>query len=188
MSEPPPLPDGFAVGHWSDPDGRRPAAPSVIPPPETPGGVGVHGGGPGTRETDTLGPLANAEEANAILITGGSAFGLAAADGVARWLEEHERGYLTPGGRVPLVPAAVIYDLPRQGDPRRGPAPRRATRPARRPRRGAGARARSGPGPARRSARSSAASARRGPARLRGARTGTGQTVAAIAAVNAAAT
>ena len=121
MTEPPPLPEGFAVGHWSDLAGGT-GCTVVIPPPETPGGVCVHGGGPGTRETDTLGPLANASEANAILITGGSAFGLAAADGVVRWLEEHERGYFTPFGRVPLVPAAVIYDLPSgEGNVRPGP-------------------------------------------------------------------
>jgi L-aminopeptidase/D-esterase-like protein len=57
-----------------------------------------------------------------VLITGGSAFGLAAADGVVRWLEEQGRGYLTPYGRVPLVPAAVIYDLPSgEGKVRPGP-------------------------------------------------------------------
>lgn len=111
MTEGVPLPDGFEVGHWSDPDGGT-GCTVVLSPPESRGGVCVHGGGPGTRETDTLRPLANAQEANAVLITGGSAFGLAAADGVVRWLEEHERGYLTPYGRVPLVPAAVIYDLP----------------------------------------------------------------------------
>jgi L-aminopeptidase/D-esterase-like protein len=116
-----PLPDGFAVGHWSDPAGGT-GCTVVLPPAETRGGVCVHGGGPGTRETDVLGPLANAQEANAVLLTGGSAFGLAAADGVVRWLEEHERGYFTPYGRVPLVPAAVIYDLPSgDGDVRPGP-------------------------------------------------------------------
>jgi L-aminopeptidase/D-esterase-like protein len=71
----------------------------------------VQGGGPGTREIETLSPLSRSEEASAVLLTGGSAFGLAAADGVSRWLEQHERGYWTPGGRVPLVPTAVIYDL-----------------------------------------------------------------------------
>ncbi len=115
MSEPRPLPDGFAVGHWSDPEGMT-GCTVVIPPPGTHGGVWVQGGGPGTRETDTLGPLARSEEASAVLLTGGSAFGLAAADGVARWLEEHGRGYPTPAGRVPLVPSAVIYDLA-SGDP-----------------------------------------------------------------------
>src|SRR4051812_33194642 len=117
----PPLPDGFAVGHWSDTEGGT-GCTVVLPPPETRGGVCVHGGGPGTRETDVLGPLANAQEANAVLLTGGSAFGLAAADGVVRWLEEQGRGYYTPYGRVPLVPAAVIYDLPSgSGDVRPGP-------------------------------------------------------------------
>ncbi len=114
------LPDGFAVGHWSDAAGGT-GCTVVIPPPETRGGVCVHGGGPGTRETDTLRPLANADEASAILMTGGSAFGLAAADGVVRWLEDHDRGYFTPYGRVPIVPAAVIYDLPSgEGDVRPG--------------------------------------------------------------------
>jgi L-aminopeptidase/D-esterase-like protein len=83
----------------------------------------VRGGGPGTRELDLLDPLANAARVHAILLTGGSAFGLAAADGVVRWLERAGRGYETPGGLVPLVPAAVVYDL-MSGDPgvRPGPA------------------------------------------------------------------
>jgi L-aminopeptidase/D-esterase-like protein len=122
VSEPPPLPDGFAVGHWSDQDGGT-GCTVVLPPPETRAGVCVHGGGPGTRETDVLRPLANAQEANAVLLTGGSAFGLAAADGVVRWLEEHDRGYFTPYGRVPLVPAAVIYDLPTGSGPDARPGP-----------------------------------------------------------------
>jgi L-aminopeptidase/D-esterase-like protein len=57
-----------------------------------------------------------------VLLTGGSAFGLAAADGVARWLEQHEMGYWTPAGLVPLVPTAVIYDLA-SGDPTVRPGP-----------------------------------------------------------------
>jgi L-aminopeptidase/D-esterase-like protein len=122
VNEPPPLPEGFAVGHWSDPEGGT-GCTVILPPPETRGGVCVHGGGPGTRETDTLRPLANSQEANAVLITGGSAFGLAAADGVVRWLEEHDRGYVTPYGRVPLVPAAVIYDLPSGTGPAARPGP-----------------------------------------------------------------
>ena len=82
----------------------------------------MQGGGPGTRETETLNPLSRSEEASAVLLTGGSAFGLAAADGVSRWLEQHERGYWTPGGRVPLVPTAVIYDLVGR-DPKVRPGP-----------------------------------------------------------------
>jgi L-aminopeptidase/D-esterase-like protein len=62
------------------------------------------------------------EQVTAVLLTGGSAFGLAAADGVVRWLEESGRGYPTPGGLVPIVPAAVVYDLV-EGDPRARPGP-----------------------------------------------------------------
>jgi len=121
VSEPLPLPEGFAVGHWSDPEGRT-GCTVVIPPPDTRGGVWIQGGGPGTRETETLGPFTRSEEASAVLLTGGSAFGLAAADGVARWLEQHGRGYPTPAGRVPLVPTAVIYDLA-AGDAKARPGP-----------------------------------------------------------------
>jgi L-aminopeptidase/D-esterase-like protein len=94
----------------------------VIPPPNARGGVWVQGGGPGTRETDSLRPLSNSDHASAVLLTGGSAYGLAAADGVVRWLEKHERGYETPYGLVPIVPTAVIYDLPSgRADVRPGP-------------------------------------------------------------------
>jgi L-aminopeptidase/D-esterase-like protein len=121
MTEPAPLPEGFAVGHWGDAEGQT-GCTVVLPPPGSRGGVWVQGGGPGTRETDILGPLARAEDPSAVLLTGGSAFGLAAADGVARWLEEHERGHWTPAGLVPLVPSAVIFDLA-SGDPKARPGP-----------------------------------------------------------------
>ncbi|HSI79106.1 MAG TPA: P1 family peptidase [Solirubrobacterales bacterium] len=106
----PPLPDGFAIGHWTD----RKAATGctvVIAPPGSRGGVDVRGGGPGTRETDVIGPLAGSAEVSAVMLAGGSAYGLAAADGAMRWLEERGRGYRTPGGLVPIVPAAILYDL-----------------------------------------------------------------------------
>ena len=105
-----PPPEGFLTGHWSDAEGATGCS-VVIPPPASRGGVDVRGGGPGTRETDVIGPLAGTAEVTAVLLTGGSAFGLAAADGVMRWLEENGRGYETPAGLVPIVPAAVIYDL-----------------------------------------------------------------------------
>ena len=93
----------------------------ILPPPEEgSAGVFVTGGGPGTRETDSLSPLSRAEGCSAILLTGGSAFGLAAADGVSRWLEERGRGHWTPAGQVPVVPAAVVYDLA-SGDPKARP-------------------------------------------------------------------
>jgi L-aminopeptidase/D-esterase-like protein len=84
--------------------------------------VDVRGGGTGTREIETLSPLANAEGPTAVLFTGGSAFGLAAADGVARWLEERGVGRPTPMGAVPLVSAAVVYDLV-EGEAGRRPGP-----------------------------------------------------------------
>ena len=71
----------------------------------------VRGGGPGTRESELLQPSASVEGVDAVLLTGGSAHGLAAADGVARWLLEAGRGYQTAGGRVPLVSSAVVFDL-----------------------------------------------------------------------------
>jgi L-aminopeptidase/D-esterase-like protein len=109
-SEPDPLPPGFEVGHWTASDAPT-GCTVILPPPGSRAGVDVRGGGPGTRETDVIDPLANPEEATAVLFTGGSAYGLAAADGVVRWCEERGRGYATPAGPVPLVPAAVIYDL-----------------------------------------------------------------------------
>jgi L-aminopeptidase/D-esterase-like protein len=110
VSEPLPLPDGYGVGHWTDHEAQT-GCTVVIPPPGTRAAADVRGGGPGTRELDVLESLATPEEATAVVFAGGSAFGLAAADGAARWLEEHDRGYETFAGRVPLVPAAVIYDL-----------------------------------------------------------------------------
>lgn len=115
------LPDGFRVGHWTDPEART-GCTVVLPPPGTRGGVDVRGGGTGTRELENLSPLANAEGPSAVLLTGGSAFGLAAADGVVRWLEEHGRGRPTPGGVVPLVPTAVVFDLV-AGESTRRPGP-----------------------------------------------------------------
>ncbi len=75
------------------------------------GGVDVRGGGPGTRETDLLDPTANVSIVHAIALCGGSAFGLAAATGVMDWLREHDIGYETRVRKVPIVPAAVIFDL-----------------------------------------------------------------------------
>ena len=104
------LPPGFRVGHWTDPDART-GCTVVLPPPGTRGSVDVRGGGTGTRELETLSPFANSEGPSAVLLTGGSAFGLAAADGVVRWLEERGLGRPTPAGVVPLVPTAVVFDL-----------------------------------------------------------------------------
>ena len=115
------LPSGFRLGHWTDPDGRT-GCTVILPPPGSRGGVDVRGGGTGTRELENLSPLANSEGPNAVLLTGGSAFGLAAADGAVGWLEERGLGRPTPGGAVPLVPTAVVFDLA-EGSPGARPGP-----------------------------------------------------------------
>jgi L-aminopeptidase/D-esterase-like protein len=116
-----PPPEGWLIGHWTDPEGATGCS-VVIPPAGSRGGVDVRGGGPGTRETDVIGPLAGTSEVTAVLFAGGSAFGLGAADGAMRWLEDSGRGYRTPAGLVPIVPAAVVYDLA-EGDPGARPGP-----------------------------------------------------------------
>jgi L-aminopeptidase/D-esterase-like protein len=110
MSAPPPLPEGFTVGHWTDPEGRT-GCTVVIAPAGARGAVDVRGGGTSTRELEALSMTANAEGPTAVLLTGGSAFGLAAADGVVRWLKGRGLGRATQFGAVPLVSAAVIFDL-----------------------------------------------------------------------------
>jgi L-aminopeptidase/D-esterase-like protein len=185
VSEPIPLPEGFAVGHWSEPEAKT-GCTVMIPPPGTRGGVWIQGGGPGTRETDTLRPLSRSEEASAVLLTGGSAFGLAAADGVARWLEQHELGYWTPAGLVPLVPSAVIYDLA-SGDPEVRPGPEQGYAACEAARGGVPERGGVGVGcgatVAKALGRERASAGGVGYAAVR---TGPGETVAVVAAVNAA--
>ena len=91
----------------------------VVPPPGTVAGVDVRGGGPGTHETDALDPTTLVPTADAVVLTGGSAYGLASAHGAQRWCEEHGRGFRVgpgPGEVVPIVPAAAIFDLGRGGD------------------------------------------------------------------------
>lgn len=118
----PRLPPGFRAGHWTDPEGATGCTVVLPPPTGTMASGEVRGGGPGTRETDLLSPLANAREFHGVLLTGGSAFGLAAAGGVVDWLEQQGIGYRTPAGIVPLVPAAVVYDLA-SGDAAARPGP-----------------------------------------------------------------
>jgi L-aminopeptidase/D-esterase-like protein len=84
----------------------------VLTPPGTTGAVDVRGGAPGSRETELLDPANTVRYVDAVVLSGGSAFGLAAADGVMQWLEQHERGVAMEGGVVPIVPSAVIFDLP----------------------------------------------------------------------------
>jgi L-aminopeptidase/D-esterase-like protein len=110
---------GIRVGqhHRLDPDvtlgsGWATGTTVVLTPPGTVGGVDCRGGAPGTRETDLLDPINSVRHVDAVVLSGGSAFGLAAADGVMRWVEEQGRGVSMEGGVVPIVPAAVVFDLP----------------------------------------------------------------------------
>jgi L-aminopeptidase/D-esterase-like protein len=102
--------DGIRVGHAADQDALT-GCTVILLPDDTVAGVDVRGGAPGTRETDLLDPTAMMQAVNAICLTGGSAFGLAAATGVMEWLRERGIGFLAGEVRVPIVPAAVIFDL-----------------------------------------------------------------------------
>ena len=107
---------GVLVGHHSLSD-RPTGCTVVICPNGTVAGVDVRGAAPGTRETDLLAPHNTVPHVHAVLLAGGSAFGLDAASGVMKWLEEHGHGLPVGPVRVPIVPAAVIFDLG-VGDPR----------------------------------------------------------------------
>ncbi len=110
---------GIRVGQWSD--AAAATGCTVILAPG--GAVAAHdlrGGGPGTRETDLLDPANAVARIHAVVLAGGSAFGLDAASGVVRYLEEHDIGHVTSAGKVPIVVGAILYDL-WIGDPRRRP-------------------------------------------------------------------
>lgn len=108
---------GMRVGHQQKSgDGWLTGVTVVLPPPGTCGSVDVQGGGPATHETDALDPTTLVSTVDAVVLTGGSAYGLASAAGAQRWCEENGRGFPVPGGVVPIVPAAAIFDLGRGGD------------------------------------------------------------------------
>ena len=107
---------GLLVGHAAEP-GRPTGCTVVLCPQGAVCGLAVRGGSPGTRETDVLRPENTVCEVHAVLLTGGSAFGLDAAGGVMRWLDERGHGLGVGPARVPIVPAAVLFDL-WLGDPR----------------------------------------------------------------------
>ncbi len=118
---------GVRVGHTTrDEPGWLTGVTVVVPPPGTVGGVDVRGGGPGTRETDLLDPRNVVTAVDAVVLSGGSAFGLAAADGVAAAVYASGAGW--PVGpaeheRVPIVPAAILFDLGRGGSWLSSPGP-----------------------------------------------------------------
>jgi L-aminopeptidase/D-esterase-like protein len=109
--------DGVLVGHHQRvSDGWATGTTVILFPSGTTGGVDSRGGAPGTRETDLLAPENLVQQIDAVCLSGGSAYGLAAADGVMRWLAARDRGFrvgVEPHEVVPIVPAAVIFDLPR---------------------------------------------------------------------------
>lgn len=110
--------EGVRVGHWTDVAAGT-GCTVVIPPPGTVGAVEVRGGGPATRDVDVLAPLASVQTVTALLLSGGSAFGLDAAAGVGRWCEERGLGHPAGDVIVPIVPAACIFDLGISGNARR---------------------------------------------------------------------
>ena len=112
---------GVAVGHWTDPVAMTGCTVVVFPEPNV-AAVEIRGAAPGSRETALLEPGMRVETIQAILLTGGSAFGLAAGDGVMAELEKAGKGHPTPVGPIPIVPTAVIFDL-FMGDPSVRPGP-----------------------------------------------------------------
>ena len=112
---------GVVVGHWT---GAATGVTVVLCPPNTVGSAEIRGGAPATREIALLAPERSVEHVDAVVFTGGSSFGLAAADGAMAWLAEQGRGFPTRSGPVPIVPTAAIFDL--GDDPPPGAAEGRA--------------------------------------------------------------
>src|SRR5229473_4434365 len=108
---------GVKVGHYTLKE-RPTGCTVVLIDGDAVGGVSQRGGAPGTRETDLLNPLNMVDKVNAIVLAGGSAFGLEAATGTVRWLEAHNIGWPAGASRVPIVPAAILFDLGIGGNPK----------------------------------------------------------------------
>lgn len=104
--------EGLKVGSSTLPGGTTGCTVIFVDGEGVPGGVSQRGGAPGTRETDLLNPLNMVDKVNAIVLSGGSAFGLDSATGTVRWLEEHHLGWDVRIAKVPIVPAAILFDLP----------------------------------------------------------------------------
>ena len=102
---------GIRVGHWTNAKAKTGCTAVVLPRGAVASGE-VRGGAPGTREFDLLAPGRLVEHVDVVMLSGGSAYGLATCDGAMRWCEEHKRGYKTGrGGLVPIVVGAIIFDL-----------------------------------------------------------------------------
>jgi L-aminopeptidase/D-esterase-like protein len=104
------FPPGYRIGHATD-TLRRTGCTVILPPAGTIAAVDVRGGAPGTRETGVFSPGNLVSQIDAVVFAGGSAFGLAAADGVATWLRERGVGFAIGPARVPIVAGAVLFDL-----------------------------------------------------------------------------
>jgi L-aminopeptidase/D-esterase-like protein len=115
------LTPGFRVGHWTNPEAETGCS-VILPPPGNVTSCDIRGSSPSSRELILLDPDRRLTEVHGIVLTGGSAFGLASAQGVVEWLAERGIGYQTPITPVPIVPAAVIFDLG-AGDPAVRPGP-----------------------------------------------------------------
>lgn len=102
--------DGVRVGHWTDPNAQT-GCTVVLLPEGTVGSGEVRGGAPATREFGLLDPSKSVQQIDAVVLSGGSAFGLDAGSGVVRFLERQGRGFPTAGGRVPIVVGMSLYDL-----------------------------------------------------------------------------
>lgn len=116
--------DGLSLGNAQDVAART-GVTVVLPEHPATGAVDVRGGAPGTRETDVLNPTCLVEHVDAIVLSGGSAFGLEAASGVMAWLNARGRGFAIGGTRVPIVPCAILFDLLNGGDKEWGTPPYR---------------------------------------------------------------
>ena len=109
---------GIKLGHFTNEKGTT-GCTVVVTEKGAVAGVDVRGGAPGTRETDLLRPEMTVQQVHAVVLSGGSAYGLATADGVVRYLEEQGIGYKVGSNVVPIVPAAILFDLGRLGSSER---------------------------------------------------------------------
>ncbi len=109
---------GITVGHHTLTERSTGCTAILVEGDGAVGGVSQRGGAPGTRETDLLDPSNMVDKVNAVVLAGGSAFGLDAASGTVRWLEERGIGWDVRIARVPIVPAAILFDLPVGGNPK----------------------------------------------------------------------
>src|SRR5687767_2691908 len=110
--------EGLRVGHFTLTERPTGCTVVLVDGEGATGGVSQRGGAPGTRETDLLDPLNMVDRVNGVVLAGGSAYGLDAAQGVVRFLEERKIGWRVAGaGVVPIVPAAILFDLPFGNNP-----------------------------------------------------------------------